>query len=439
MAKDGTKTYWPIDKLIGWSKNPRSTTPEDKERLKKQIRDLGVYKPLIVTIEVDRAVVLGGNMRLQALKEMHADNQAEYAEVWVSIVDAKDDKTRLEYALSDNDRAGKYEEKQLFDLIQAYQDFDTSLYSIDSRTAYSLEDLVDRYTETEEDEFDADKEAAKITNPVSKPGMIYQLGEHRLMCGSATNPDHVLALTGGVLADMAFTDPPYNVDYSGRGKKTSNKIMNDNMGGSQFLAFLSDTFASYRLALAESAPMYVCYASRTHREFENALEANGYKVKNQIIWSKAVASMGWGDYRWKHEPILYCSVEGKKVPFYGDRKQYTTWEKEPTDAELLLAARQMLEQEEDAGITVWSLNRDSGYVHPTQKPIALIEIALKNSSKPGDYVLDLFGGSGSTLMACEQLDRVCYTLELDPKYCDVIVARWEKFTNQKAEIVKNGD
>lgn len=234
---------------------------------------------------------------------------------------------------------------------------------------------------------------------------------------------------------MSFTDPPYNVDYSGKGKKTSNTILNDKMSPQQFATFLQDVFASYRMALAESAAMYVCYASRTHREFENALEANGFKVKAQIIWAKALASMGWSDYRWKHEPILYCSLEGKKVPFYGDRTHVTTWEHEPSDAELLLGAKSMLESETEGSTTLWSLGRDSDYEHPTQKPIHLIEIALKNSSKPGDNVLDLFGGSGSTLIACQQLDRKCFTMELDPKYCDVIVKRWERFTKQEAKLL----
>lgn len=204
------------------------------------------------------------------------------------------------------------------------------------------------------------------------------------------------------------------------------------MGEDAFRVFLKDTFASYRLALKDDAALYVCYASRTHREFEDALNANGYKVKAQIIWVKTLASMGWGDYRWKHEPILYCSFAGKRVPFYGDRKNYTEWVTKPTDMELLQTARAMLAEEQRDSTSVWKLGRDTGYVHPTQKPLELIEIALKNSSQTGESVLDLFGGSGSTLMACQQMDRKCFTMELDPKYVDVIVARWEKFTNLKA-------
>jgi DNA modification methylase len=231
---------------------------------------------------------------------------------------------------------------------------------------------------------------------------------------------------------MVFTDPPYNVDYSGKGKNTSNKILNDNMSEDIFRTFLTDTFASYRTAMKDDGAIYVCYASRTHREFEDALNANGFKVKAQIIWVKTQASFGWADYRWKHEPILYCSVEGKKVPFYGDRKQVTEWATKPTDAELLRVARQALEEEKREGTTVWKLSREQGYLHPTQKPLELIEIALKNSTQKGDKVLDLFGGSGSTLMACQQMERINFTMELDPKYVDVVKARWEKFTGLEA-------
>lgn len=436
-ADQNKKTLWPIEKLVSWKDNPRYIDDKDKERLKQQLLKFGQYKPLLITIEGSIGVILGGNMRLTAIKELIDAGHEEFKQIWVAIVDAPDDKTKLEYALSDNDRAGKYDEKRLTGMIDTIPDFNTDLYSIDSRESMMLDDVVDRYSETEEDEFDAEEEKKKIETPISKAGMVWELGDHRLMCGDSTKPEDVERLMGGASAQMAFTDPPYNVDYSGKGKKTSNKILNDKMDPEQFLQFLTDAFTSYRMALSESAPMYVCYASSSHREFENSLEACGYKVKAQIIWAKALASMGWGDYRWKHEPILYCSLGGKKVPFYGDRKQVTTWDHEPSDAELLVAARDMLQSVTEQGSdTIWNLARDTEYEHPTQKPIKLIEIALKNSSKPGDIVLDLFGGSGSTLMACQQLERKCYSMELDPKYCDVIVRRWERFTKQTAKVAE---
>lgn len=287
------KTFFPIEDLVNWDKNPRTIDGDDMSRLKSQLLKLGQYKPLIIVMDGKKGTVIGGNMRLAAMRELIAEGHSEFAKCWVSIVIAKTEKERLEYALSDNDHAGHYEHKQLYELTSAIPDFNLSMYHIDSGYSMSLEDLADRYRETEEDDFDADKEARKITDPVSKRGDVYQLGNHRLMCGDATSLDDLRVLTGGAKCQMVFTDPPYNVDYSGRGKKTSNKILNDKMEDSAFLAFLTDVFASYRVAMDESAAMYVCYASRTHREFENAIEKNGLKVKNQIIWNKPVASMGW--------------------------------------------------------------------------------------------------------------------------------------------------
>ena len=234
------------------------------------------------------------------------------------------------------------------------------------------------------------------------------------------------------MADLVFTDPPYNVNYSGQGKTTSNTIKNDNMDEGEFRAMLKLWFRSYKIASKADAPLYCCYASRTHREFEDALNANNYEVRSQIIWVKKVASMGWADYRWKHEPILYCHQKGTPTKFYGDRKQYTEWTEEPSDEEILRTVREMVKKDEAGESTVWRLHREQKYDHPTQKPLKLCSIAIRNSSKRDDIVLDLFGGSGSTLIASDQLNRTCYTMELDPRYVDVIVKRWEKLTGNKA-------
>ncbi len=252
------------------------------------------------------------------------------------------------------------------------------------------------------------------------------------MCGDSASAADVDKLMAGAMADMVWTDPPYNVNYAGRGEKTSNTIKNDDMPEADFRKMLIAWFENYRRVLKADGALYTCYASRTHREFEDALNVSGFEVRNQIIWVKKVASMGWGDYRWKHEPILYCHQKGSKLNFYGDRKQYTEWSEEPSDAELLKTIRAQVKKEEAGDSTVWRLHREMKYDHPTQKPLKLVSIAIRNSSKRDDVVLDLFGGSGSTLIAADQLARTCYTMELDPKYVDVIIKRWEKLTNQKA-------
>lgn len=198
------KTLFPIEKLISWKDNPRYIDEKDKERLKKQLLKFGQYKPLLITIEGPVGIILGGNMRLTAIKELIEEGHDQFKNIWVSIVDAPDDKTKLEYALSDNDRAGKYDEKRLTGMLHEIPDFTTDLYSVDSRDSYLLDEMVDRYTETDEDEFDAQKEKNAIEVPFNEIGQVWQLGDHRLMCGDATNPEHIEKLMGGGFSSNVF-------------------------------------------------------------------------------------------------------------------------------------------------------------------------------------------------------------------------------------------
>lgn len=409
-----------IKKVKENKNNPRKIKKDAFDKLVKSIQEdptMLEIRPIAID---DNNVAWGGNMRLKALKFL------KYEKVPVVRIPSEwtlEQKKR--FVVKDNVEFGEWDSKMLLD---QYDAMDLSNMGLDLGSMPALREE----REVEEDAFDTKKEAEKIENPVSKPGDIWQLGPHRLMCGSATEDEDVANLMDGVKADITFTDPPYNVNYSGVGKQTSNTILNDNMNDKAFQAFLDKVFESYLKCLKSKASMYVCYASRTHREFENALNVNGFKVRCQIIWAKNLASMSWADYRWKHEPILYASLGGKKTPFFSDRKQTTTWQVEPTDAELLVEARAMLENQKNGEGSVWSLSRETGYIHPTQKPLKLIEVALKNSSKVGDVVVDLFGGSGSTLMTCQQMSRACYTMELDPRYVDAIIKRWEAHTGDKA-------
>lgn len=407
-------------KLSQIKPNPINPKKHWDEGIEKSIEDLGYLDP----IEVDeKMVILAGHGRYAALKK------ANVAEVPVIIHSGLSKAQKKRYLVANNQLTMR--EGWANDVLKGNFDIEELLQAgFDNKTLKEL------FKEDDgDDDMDVDEELKKIKKPKAKLGDIYQLGRHRIMCGDSTNAEHVRALMDGAQADMVFTDPPYNVDYSGRGKETKTKILNDNMSEEEFRTLLAGSFAMMASATKQTAPAYICYASRTHREFEDALEANGYKVKNQIIWVKAVASMGWGDYRWKHEPILYVSREGKKVPFFGDRTEYTEWKEELTDAQLLKRVKQLLEREEKGESTVWRLKRDTKYDHPTQKPLQLVRIALWNSSKQDDIVLDLFLGSGSTLIAAEETSRSCYGMELDPKYIDVVIKRWEKQTDLKAEKV----
>ena len=214
----------------------------------------------------------------------------------------------------------------------------------------------------------------------------------------------------GDAADLAFTDPPYNVDYEGYTKDRL-KIQGDRMTAEQFAELLVASFGNYRTIIKPGASMYVCHSSSWQREFQNALEAAGFEVRCQIIWAKNTFAWGFGRYKFQHEPIFYAHVAGQKDAWYGDKSQSTLWEEKKPAA-----------------------NR----MHPTAKPVELIDRALMNSSKAGDEVVDLFGGSGSTLIACERRNRKARLMEIDPKYADVIVQRWQEFTGRQAVLEGDG-
>jgi len=210
----------------------------------------------------------------------------------------------------------------------------------------------------------------------------------------------------GQKADLVFTDPPYNVDYQGYTEEKL-KIQGEKKTAEQFQEFLASVFSSYQWALKPEASLYVCHPSSWQREFQEALESSDFEVRCQIIWAKNTFAWGFGRYKFQHEPFFYCHRKGQSDPWYGDKSQSTLWqEKKP------------------------AANR----LHPTMKPVELIERALVNSSKAGDLVVDLFGGSGSTLIACEKMGRSSRLMELDPKYCDVIVKRWQDFTGKTAHL-----
>src|SRR4051794_16409993 len=241
---------------------------------------------------------------------------------------------------------------------------------------------------------------------ISVHGDLWVLGNHRLMCGDATVAADVQHLMGGVAADCVFTDPPYNVDYEGYTEEKL-KIQGDHMSDTAFRQFLEAAFRSYRGFVKPGASLYVCHPSSWQREFQNALESAGFNVRCQIIWGKNTFAWGFGRYKFQHEPIFYAHVAGQKDSWYGDKSQSTLWqEKKP------------------------AANR----LHPTMKPVELVERALRNSSKAGDIVVDLFGGSGSTLIGCERKGRQGRLMEIDPKYADVIVRRYQEYAGHPAVL-----
>lgn len=246
--------------------------------------------------------------------------------------------------------------------------------------------------------------------PVTVAGDLWLLGDHRLLVGDATLAAAADRLMAGEAADMVFTDPPYNVAYQGYTEEKLT-IQSDSMSPADFRLFLEQTFASYRAATKAEASVYVCHSSSWQREFQNALELAGFDVRCQIIWAKNTFAWGFARYKFQHEPMFYCHVAGQKDEWYGDKSQSTLWEENKPAANRL---------------------------HPTMKPVELVERALVNSSKAGDLVADFFGGSGTTLIACERLGRKARLMELDPKYADVIVKRWQEFSGKEATLDGDG-
>lgn len=387
-----------INKLIPYHNNPRKDQAVDK--VASSINEYGFQQPIVVDKNM---VVIVGHTRLMGAKKLGLDK--------VPTVIANLSETQAKaYRIADN----RINEDSTWDIdllnleIAGLSDED---YNLDLLGFES--DELDKFLINEEEYLtDEDEVPEPPKEPIAKLGDIYQLGDHRLMCGDSTNIDMLDKLMPDENADLVFTDPPYNVDYSGRGKNNLGTIKNDNMEENEFYEFCRGFFSCLFAKMKPLSSIYVCHPdsqSAPKIAFEITF-AEYFKKSSTIIWMKQSAGMGWQDYRVQHEPILYGWKEGKgKHYFIPDRSK----------------------------TTIWKFNRDSqsSYIHPTQKPVELIEEALLNSSKGLDIVIDLFGGSGSTLIACEKNKRKARIMELDPKYVDVIIERWENFTGKKAKKI----
>lgn len=383
--------------------NPRKNLkPGDSEyeKLRRSIEEFGYVEPIIWNQQTGN--IVGGHQRFKVLVQMGSK------EVDCVVVDIDEQREKaLNVAL--NKVSGEWDIPLLTDLLQ---ELDTSGFDV-SLTGFELTELNALFGEPDakEDDFDADKALEEIKIPITSLGEVWQLGKHRLLCGDATSSEQIAILMDGQQADLVLTDPPYNVDYEG-GTKDKLKIQNDKMKDDQFLKFLTDAFARMYEHSKQGAPIYVFHADSEGYNFRNAFKSAGYLLRQCLIWAKNSLVMGRQDYQWQHEPILYGWKDGASHAWYGDRKQTTLihFDKPLRNAE-----------------------------HPTMKPVGLCGYLIGNSSKDGDIVLDTFGGSGSTLIACEQMNRRCFISELDPKYCDVIVKRFIEMTGSDSEVYLHRD
>ncbi|MDO4583947.1 MAG: DNA modification methylase [Planctomycetia bacterium] len=406
--------------------NPRKISEEDMERLKKSITDdpefLTLWKPVVFDVN-GRFIVLSGNQRLKAcqvlkIKSLTCDvlDAATPAEILRKIV------------IKANRMAGEDD----FDLLRIEWDFD------ELQNMWTFPDLELLYDSQLLAEVEADEtldDLPEIVETRCKSGDVWQLGEHWLMCGDATLTENVNRLMNRTYADLLVTDPPYNVDYEGG---TGLKIANDKMGDTQFLEFLTSAFRNASNVLKPGGVFYIWHADSEGLRFRTAVQNVGLKVRQCLIWNKNTFVLGRQDYHWKHEPCLYGWKDGASHHFVDDRSQSTVFEDRG------LEIHKMKKSELEALLQTLLGERVSTTVlcedkpvrnaeHPTMKPVKLLARLIRNSSRAGETVLDLFGGSGSTLITCEQLKRRCFTMELDPHYCDVILTRWERLTNRTAK------
>lgn len=368
---------------------------EEYEKLKQSILEFGFVDPPIFNKRTGNLV--GGHQRVSVAKDLGI------GEIEVSIVDLPIEKEKaLNIAL--NKISGQWDEDKLALLLN---ELDENELNISGFTDKEIQEVIDQYDmrlDLETEAIDDGFEFELPEKPKAALGDIYQLGRHRLMCGDSTNKAHIELLMDGEKADLLITDPPYNVNYEGK-TEAALKIKNDNKTASEFYDFLRSAFSSAYDNLKEGASFYVWYASSEVINFVNSLVDSQFMVKQELIWLKNSFVLGRQDYHWQHEPCLYGWKKDGSHRWYGDRKQTTV-----LDFDKPIANKE----------------------HPTMKPIPLFDYQIKNSSKKGDKILDIFGGSGTTMIACEQNDRQAYLMELDPKYVDVIINRWEEFTGKEA-------
>lgn len=386
--------YWPLKKIKPYPSNPRINA-EAVAFVANSIKEFGFRNPIIVD---NAGVIIAGHTRLKAAKKLGLK------EAPVIVADDLSDEQVKALRLADNKtaEAAEWDLNLLDQEISEIADIDMSDFG------FELDEFeLDEEPDDDADAVDDDFEEPENIEPIAKRGQIYRLGDQILMCGDSTNKLDVQKLMGGEQADLLITDPPYNVAYE---SKTSDRlrIENDSMDSNSFYDFLHAAFVAAVDAMIPGAAFYIWYASSSVIEFCTAAKDAGLLVKEELIWNKSALVLGRQDYQWKHEPCLYGWKDGGPHHWYSDRKQTTVLDfKKPAASRL----------------------------HPTMKPIPLFDYQIKNSSKSGDKVLDLFGGSGTTLMACQQNGRKSYTMEYDPHYVDVIIKRWEDFTGEKAELI----
>lgn len=385
-----------IEEILPYINNSKVHNKKQIDKIAASIKEFGFNNPIL--IDNDKTVI-AGHARLEAA------NKLKLKKVPCIKLGHLTEAQKKAYIIADN-RLGEIESEWDWDILKIeVQDILNEDINIDL-IGFELDD----FDFGEEEKFEGDpNEIPEEVEPRCKRGDIWQLGDHRLMCGDSTSLAHLERLCGGQLVDMWLTDPPYNVAYEGK-TRDALKIQNDEMGDEQFRLFLRDAYVAADSVMKPGAVFYIWHADSEGYNFRGAALDAGWQIRQCLIWKKSSMVMGRQDYHWKHESCLYGWKAGAAHLWAADRKQTTILEfdKPVRNGE-----------------------------HPTMKPVELFEYQILNNTKGGDIVLDSFGGSGTTLIAAEKNKRKSFVIELDPKYCDVIIKRWEDFTGKTAELLEN--
>lgn len=378
-----------VTELKEYENNPRNNEAAI-DAVADSITEFGFRVPIVID-EYD--VIIAGHTRLKAARKLGLNT------VPCVVADDLTPEQIKAFRLADN-KTGEIAEWN-FELLESELAAVSDFFDMSAFGFEFSEKIKTEFTEEELPEINEEVE------PRVKTGEVWQLGNHRLICGDTTKKDMLEILMSGQVADMVFTDPPYNVAYEGKTDKKL-KIQNDKMQSEDFSVFLQSAFENVSAFMKNGAAIYVCYAHKEEVNFIRAFENAGFYHAQTLIWNKSSFTLGRSDYQWKHEPIIYGWKHGAAHYFLDDRTQTSVWDIEKP-------------------------NKND--IHPTMKPVGLCSKAIYNSSRENEIVLEPFAGSGSTLIACEQAKRKCYASEIDPKYCDVIIDRWEKLTGKQAILL----
>lgn len=415
MAKTTEMVEVALSSLKPYERNAKLHPTEQIERLKESIREFGFISPCLIDSENN---IIAGHGRVEAAKSLGLES------VPCVYVEGLTDAQRRAYILADN----RLTEMGGWDMDIVSQEVEWLRgegFNIDV-TGFTADDIL-----FDEIDFglDEEEEPDPTIEAITKTGDIWQLGDHRLICGDSTNPEDLASLMHGDKVDLLITDPPYNVDYEG----AAGKIENDSMSADEFEDFIFNAFNIAAGHMKEGAAYYCWYASISQKNVQAALEKSGLPPRQILIWVKNALVLGRQDYQWRHEPCFYGWKEGAAHYFIDARSLTTIFD--DLDSITREEAIERLKEYSATTTAIYEDKPSKSPLHPTMKPLGLFKKQIRNSSKEGDIVLDIFGGSGTTLIACEEMGRRCRIVEYDPRYATAIIHRWEEYTGRKAEKV----